>query len=98
MLADTYYMKRVIHKITRERHRQESLIQTGKIIGDVKDPEEEDTLKLAILAEEFGEVANAVLESDRGNRSTREHMLLELIQVAAVACAWAESMERELHE
>lgn len=90
-------MKRVMHKITKERHRQESMIQSGKIIGDVKEPEESETLKLTILAEEFGEVANAVLECS-GERPTREHMLTELIQVAAVACAWAESLERELHE
>lgn len=98
MLANTYYMKRVIHKITKERHRQESMIQSGKIFGDVKDPEEPEPLKLTILAEEFGEVANAVLESDRSNRSSREHMLTELIQVAAVACAWAEALETELNE
>lgn len=43
--------------------------------------------KLAVLAEEFGEVARAVCECDMKN--LRE----ELIQVAAVAVAWAESMD-----
>lgn len=41
--------------------------------------------KLAILAEEFGEVANAILEQDKAN--LRE----ELVQVAAVCVAWLES-------
>jgi NTP pyrophosphatase (non-canonical NTP hydrolase) len=43
---------------------------------------------LAILAEEFGEAAKAVLEG----KPLDYHK--ELIQVAAVACAAAESLER----
>lgn len=44
------------------------------------------TVKLTVLAEEFGEVARAVLERDQGS------LRIELIQVAAVACAILESL------
>lgn len=43
--------------------------------------------KLAILAEEFGEVAMALNDTDFNNLRD------ELVQVAAVAVAWLESME-----
>ena len=50
-----------------------------------------DTLWLAILGEEFGEVARAMLQQD-GDMSgvVRD----ELLQVAAVAVAWVESLDR----
>jgi len=52
-------------------------------------PQNHDPLKwIAILGEEFGEVAKAVLEKDLDNY--RE----ELIQVAAVAMAAVESLDR----
>ena len=43
---------------------------------------------LTILAEEFGEVAKALLESDDG-------LANELLQTAAVCVAWLESLERQ---
>ena len=52
-------------------------------------PGEDEWRKLAVLAEEFGEVANALLETDFGN-DTQAHVEEELIQVAAVAVAWVE--------
>ncbi len=54
--------------------------------GDCSSMSVSRTVKAAVLAEECGEVARAVLEQDhRGLRT-------ELIQVAAVAVAWLESM------
>jgi hypothetical protein len=44
-------------------------------------------LKLAVLSEEHGEVARALLE-----KSPRDHLKKELIQVAAVAVAWVEQI------
>ena len=44
------------------------------------------TVKLAVLAEEFGEVARAILEHDP------EGLRREATQVAAVACAILESL------
>jgi hypothetical protein len=43
-------------------------------------------VKVAVLAEEFGEVSRAVLDRDGGALRT------ELIQVAAVAVAWLEGL------
>ena len=43
-------------------------------------------VRLAVLAEECGEVARSVLERDEVNLRT------ELVQVAAVAVAWLESL------
>jgi hypothetical protein len=44
-------------------------------------------LRLAVLVEEVGEVARAVMEHDAGQVHT------ELVQVAAVAVAWLEAFE-----
>jgi NTP pyrophosphatase (non-canonical NTP hydrolase) len=77
-------MNGVIQEIRAERWRQECKIQTGNIPWDCANPTVSDDAKLAVLAEEFGEVARALLEGD----GLRE----ELIQTAAVALAWAESL------
>jgi NTP pyrophosphatase (non-canonical NTP hydrolase) len=54
--------------------------------GDCSSGQVDQTVKAAVLAEECGEVARAVLEVDmRGLRD-------ELVQVAAVAVAWLEGM------
>lgn len=77
-------MDSVCSEIKAERWRQECKVQTGKIPWDCADPSVDDDRKLAVLGEEFGEVARALIEGD-GLRA-------ELIQVAAVALAWAESL------
>lgn len=51
--------------------------------GDCSSPDVDERTKAAVLAEECGEVARAVLD---GQGLTRE-----LVQVAAVAVAWLES-------
>lgn len=45
---------------------------------------------LAVLAEEFGEVANAIIEHDKGDAELRA----ELVQVAAVALAWVDALDQ----
>jgi hypothetical protein len=53
--------------------------------GDCSSGFVEDIVKVAVLAEECGEVARAVLDdSDR--------LADELVQIAAVAVAWLESL------
>ena len=71
----------IILNIEEERERQDEKWgwPNGGLAG--QDPYK----KLAILAEEFGEVANALLEEDY------ENMKVELVQVAAVCVAWLES-------
>ena len=66
----------ILGAILAERRRQDEL-----------HPHFPESLRTAILGEEFGEVCKAYLESD--NTSLRE----ELIQVAAVAVRWIEAIE-----
>lgn len=52
-------------------------------------PDLSDQDKLVVLVEEVGEVARA-LTYDQGDR---EHLTHELIQVAAMAASWAQSLD-----
>lgn len=73
----------ILNKVAQERKFQDILWQRepGKWNSD-------NGVKLAVLAEEFGEVAKSLLEHE----SVAE-LQQELIQVAAVAVAWAEGLE-----
>jgi len=50
-------------------------------------PQSPDAWKCAVLGEEFGEVAKAVVENDKFS------LRRELVHVAAVAHAWLEALE-----
>lgn len=54
--------------------------------GDCSSPHVPDPVKVAVLTEETGEVARAVLDGDH------DHLRIELVQVAAVAIAWLEGL------
>lgn len=80
--------------IAAERVRQEQLRHEGRFpytcAGEGLTPAE----KLAVLAEEFGEVAREI--SDARNCRTEpnpKRLRAELVQVAAVAVAWVESLD-----
>jgi NTP pyrophosphatase (non-canonical NTP hydrolase) len=80
--------------VAAERVRQEQLRHDGRFpytcAGDGLTPAE----KLAVLAEEFGEVAREI--SDARNCRTEpnpKRLRAELVQVAAVAVAWVESLD-----
>lgn len=80
-----------LRDVYRERVRQDQLKAAGRFELTCADAELPASEKLAILVEEVGEVARAVLEradlvADKHGSSLRD----ELIQVAAVALAWAE--------
>jgi len=82
----------VLEAIVCERERQNILFADGKIrfncaCGDVP-PEK----KFVVLTEELGEVAEALQRPGQFSTKVREHLRSELIQVAAVAVAWAESL------
>ena len=66
--------------VSSERIRQDKIHGDGSMARCAQD------LKLAIITEELGEVARAIIECDAAN--LRE----ELVQVAACAVAWLESM------
>lgn len=55
-------------------------------VGDCSSDDVDAIVKAAVLAEECGEVARAVLDSDEASLTD------ELVQVAAVAVAWLESL------
>lgn len=78
--------KNVLVEVVRERKRQEALKAAGKFPWTCADAAPA-SMKLAVLAEEFGEVARAVCEKDYKN--LRE----ELVQTAAVCLAWLEALE-----
>lgn len=72
--------------IDAERDRQDAKFgwfRTGTARSHM--PSDNLHAKVSVLAEEFGEVANAVLEGDDAN------LEVELIQVMAVCMAWLES-------
>jgi NTP pyrophosphatase (non-canonical NTP hydrolase) len=81
----------VLTYVTAERERQERLKASGKFAATCADPMPL-TEKLAVLAEEFGEVARAVCDGLGSGRETDHGALIdELVQVAAVAVAWLEA-------
>jgi len=82
-------LETILREVSIERQRQEELCMNSKIGFSCADPRLGDLVKLPVLMEEVGEVGRAMQENNLGN--LRE----ELIQVAAVAVAWAESLERQ---
>lgn len=94
----------VIRDIVAERIRQEQLKDAGKfpytcadaMQQDFDEPDRNtDSHKMCILTEENGEVARIVCETGCGNRKEEEtdaDLYTELVQVAAVATAWCESI------
>jgi hypothetical protein len=83
----------ILADIMKERKRQEILLQAGKFHWTCASPNIKDEAKLAVLAEEFGEVANLVVETlISPDRRDIEKLRAELTQVAAVCVAWLESL------
>lgn len=103
--ADFNRMNRVLDKVRVERARQRTLLERGAIHSDCADPRVGLMEKYLALGEEVGEVAEAIdqvqallrrpITASLGGRlaARRAHLQAECIQVAAVACAIAESLE-----
>lgn len=95
---------RVLDAVWNERKRQARLQAEGRFQHTLSDvlPPVKEAFKLAVLAEEFGEVAREVCElGSNGKRERAKHLARlyeELVQVAAVAVAWCEAIEDELTE
>jgi hypothetical protein len=92
-------MLEVFARIAAERDRQRQLFQTGEITLDCGSPLPDPNRKLRVLLEEIGEVAQELdkLEGCADRRSERfviEDLETELVQVAAVAVAWLESLAK----
>lgn len=83
----------VVEAIYKERRRQDDLKREGRFAYTCADPELTHGQKLAVLIEEVGEVARAISEdADVAHDKHGVELRKELIQVAAVAAAWAESL------
>lgn len=105
-----------IQAVITERARQAVLKNAGKFAFTCADTGITDSEKLAVLAEEFGEVSRevceAVIEERRAYPGEDPELVLscmlrtrnrlkkklreELIQVAAVAVAWCEALDKEI--
>lgn len=89
---------RVLADVATERLRQEQLKAAGRFEFTAADyPGLADTEKLAMLAEEVGEVARCIQEragnvNDGGEKPSRDDLRTEVIQCAAIATAWAEAL------
>jgi NTP pyrophosphatase (non-canonical NTP hydrolase) len=90
VLSEQLARAMVVEKVAAERKRQNELKAQGKFTYTAAD-EVSSVLKLPILLEEVGEVAKALNEGD-----DLASLQAELVQVAAVAVAWAESLEQEM--
>lgn len=72
-----------------ERCRQEQLKAEGQFRHTCADLEMDNATRLAVLGEEFGEVCKELQDG-----GTVENLRKELIQVAAVAVAWVEAIDK----
>ena len=88
MLKGIQRTEKVVLSVVEERARQNK--KWGREPGEWR---ADAGVKLAVLTEEVGEVARALLEG-----SSIEHLRMELIEVAAVAVAWAEDCDSGLEE
>ena len=79
----------VLMDVSAERERQRAKWTAAHAWGrgDCSSDGVDDTVKMAVLTEEVGEVARALL--DRKSDELRA----ELVQVASVAVAWVEALD-----
>lgn len=90
--------ERILAEVSDERLRQEALKLAGRFTHTCADAMP-DGARVAVLGEEFGEVCRAVLESGTAGTTSQDvhgkALRAELVQVAAVAIAWIEGLDRE---
>jgi len=82
----------MLKRVGEERYRQEELRRAGKFPHTCAGLGYAQSEKLVVLAEEFGEVSRHVAEFIASGELDEMSLRKELIQVAAVAVAWAESL------
>lgn len=88
-------IKDVLNDVHHECARQLELKASGRFRYTCADPEMTDPERLAVLMEEVGEAARAVLEmGNLANDTHRTELRKELVQVAAVAASWVAGMDR----
>lgn len=86
----------ILYQISLERDRQEALKSEGRFKFTCADPEMATGDKSMVLGEEYGEVCTAALEATGLSFDLHQpHLRKELIQVAAVAVAWIEALDKD---
>ena len=89
------WTQRVLLDIEDERNHQELLKKAGRFTHTCADDGISDFERYAILAEETGEVARACLENAKlSNDIHGANLRKELVQVAAVAVAFIENIDK----
>lgn len=87
----------VLDAVFEERDRVEAICEQKRRDGEqwfsCADPRMSNGDKLAVLMEEVGEVAEELCEARAADVEPSPNLRTELIQVAAVAAAWATSIE-----
>lgn len=87
----------VLDMVAKERGRQERLHQAGRFAFTCADAGVPEGDKMLVLSEEVGEVARAAMvipnKAFFASAEECDQLLTELVQVAAVAVAWAESIQ-----
>jgi hypothetical protein len=95
----------VLRAVARERIRQEELRAQGRFPYTAASPDCPEHLRLAALTEEFGEVGRAICERDIQQAQApglvaagallamQAQLRTELVELAAVAVAWAEALD-----
>ena len=87
----------ICEEILDERARQARLRAEGKFTHTAASPDLPDGYRLTALVEEVGEAAEAVLERNGFiGKPKGTDLRKELVQVAAVAVAWIEALDRGL--
>jgi hypothetical protein len=85
-----------LRAVWHERERQElkcaAMRDEGLNWRTCADPAMPDLDKLAVLAEEFGDVARELCEAIATGAAPDPNLRRELVQVAAVAVAWIEAL------
>lgn len=87
------YVGEALQDIHRERDRQRDLKEAGKFKYEPSDLELSHDQRYTILGEEFGEVGH---ELNEGIVKTidKKKLRKELVEVAAVAVAWIEAIDK----
>lgn len=84
----------ILLDILAERFRQERLCRAGKFPHTLASPSLSPAECLAVLAEEFGEVARPVADAlASGSKPDQEALRSELVQLAACCVAWLEQLD-----
>jgi len=86
------HFKALVEDVWMERERQRALFRVGRISFLCESPIVDPRRKFTVLAEEVGEVAQAIDQVENHDRAPG-NLHAELIQVAAVAAAWIESLQ-----